>query len=388
MSAGQPAPDIQRIVVVGNGIAGLTAADALRGAGFAGELVVVGEEQHPAYSRPALSKALLAPSADLTAHHLPAPTHGATEILGVAATGLDVEAREVLLADGSRQDYDRLVIATGSRARRLTDSPEELTLRGIDDALRLRQRLADKPSVLLVGGGPLGMEIASGCVDAGCAVTLVSLGAPLVEQLGEHLAGVFTAAARRRGLRIVESGAVSVELADGGVAQVIDGDGALHRADLLVSAVGDIPNVEWLADTGLVTPTASGGVLQVDERGLLRPDIAAVGDVAAFPSAYGVRRVPLWSSAIEQAKVAAVALLQGDEAPALAFQPYFWTEAFGLSLKAVGPMPLVGDPEYVDGTPDGPALMRWQHQDGSASAVALDYRIPIPRLRKVCLPVA
>ena len=70
----------------------------------------------------------------------------------------------------------------------------------------------------------------------------------------------------------------------------------------------------------------------------------------------------------------------------LAFQPYFWTEAFGLNLKAIGPMPVAGEPEYVDGGPGGPALMRWRHANGAGSAVALDYRIPIPRLRKVVLP--
>lgn len=366
-----------RIVVVGNGIAGLTAADSLRGAGFDGELVIVGEERHAAYSRPALSKALLAPAADLSAHHLPPPTHRATEILGIAAVGLDVAAREIVLGDGSSQAYDGLVIATGSRARRLTDSADELTLRGIDDAIRLRDRIADRPSVLVVGGGPLGMEIASGCVAAGCAVTLVSLGAPLLEQLGKHLAEVFADTALSRGLRIVTSGAVSVEVA-GGIARVVDGDGALHEAEVLISAVGDIPNVEWLAGTGLVTEGPSGGVLCVDQQGLLRPDIAAVGDVAAFPSAYGLRRVPLWSSAIEQAKVAATALLRGADAPPLALQPYFWTEAFGLSLKAVGPMPVAGDPEYIEGEPGAPALMRWPE-----AAVALNYRIPIPRLRRL-----
>ncbi|MFF3503375.1 NAD(P)/FAD-dependent oxidoreductase [Streptomyces sp. NPDC003247] len=369
----------ERIVVVGNGIAGVTAADGLRGAGFDGELTIIGDERHAAYSRPALSKALLAPASDLSAHRLPAPTHGATEILGVPATGLDVAGHRVTLADGSAQPYDALVVATGSRARRLTGSPHELTLRGFDDAVALRERIAVGRSVLVVGGGPLGMEIASNCVAAGCAVTLVSQGAPLVEQIGAHLAGVFTAAARERGVRIVDSGAVSVEH-DGDRARVVAGDGAVHEAEVLVSAVGDIPNVEWMSGTGLVTH----GALHVDERGMLGRDIAAVGDVAAFPTTRGVRRIPLWSSAIEQAKVAAVALMSGADAPPLAFEPYFWTEAFGLTLKAVGDLPVAGEPEYVDGGPLGPALMRWAGVDGAGSAVALDYRIPIPRLRRVC----
>lgn len=116
-----------------------------------------------------------------------------------------------------------------------------------------------------------------------------------------------------------------------------------------MTAVGDVPNTEWLADTGL----AAKGAVPVDSRGLVRPDVAAVGDLAAFPTPYGLRRIPLWSSAIEQAKVAARALVRGDDAPPLRFQPYFWTEQFGLSLKAVGHLPLEGEPAYVEGGPGG-----------------------------------
>ncbi|MGW3590171.1 NAD(P)/FAD-dependent oxidoreductase [Streptomyces fungicidicus] len=368
-----------RVVVVGNGIAGLTAADTLREAGFDGELTVVGDEPHPAYSRPALSKALLLDEDDLTSHELPPAGHGATELLGVRATGLDVDRRRVTLDDGTQLPYDRLVLATGSRARRLSGLPGELTLRGLDDALSLRGRLAAAPSVVVVGGGPLGMEIASGCRAAGCEVTLVSQGVPLVLQLGPYLAGVFAGAAREHGLTVLETAAARIE-GHGANARVVLDEGTVLEADVVLTAAGDIPNTEWLAGSGL---TAKGAV-PVDSRGLVRPDVAAVGDLAAFPTAHGVRRVPLWSSAIEQAKVAARALLRGDEAPPLDFQPYFWTEQFGLSLKAVGHLPAEGEPKYVDGAPGGgPALMRWPHQDGTADTVALNYRIAIPRLRRM-----
>ncbi|MEV0154689.1 FAD-dependent oxidoreductase [Micromonospora sp. NPDC050686] len=369
---------IQRVVVVGNGIAGLTAADTLRAAGFDGELTIVGDETHPAYSRPALSKALLLDGDDLSSHELPPATHGATELLGVRATGLDVDRQLVTLDDGAALPYDRVVLATGSRARRLSDLSEEFVLRGLDDALALRKRLAGRPSVVVVGGGPLGMEIASGCLTAGCQVTLVSQGVPLILQLGPHLAEVFVRAARERGLTIVETGSARLDRC-GGDARVVLDDGAVLEAELVVTAVGDIPNTEWLADTGLT----SHGVVQVDSRGLVRPEIAAVGDLAAFPTPHGLRRIPLWSSAIEQAKVAAAALVRGDDTPPLQFQPYFWTEQFGLSLKAVGHLPLRGAPTYVEGGLAGPALMRWSHDDDSGAAVALNYRIPIPRLRRL-----
>jgi NADPH-dependent 2,4-dienoyl-CoA reductase/sulfur reductase-like enzyme len=367
-----------RIVIVGTGIAGLTAADWLRAAGHDGELIIVGDERHAAYSRPALSKAMLHGD-DLTAHQLPPPTHRATERLGVTATALDVDRRTVALDDGSALPYDGLVIATGSRARRLGDGAGELTLRTLDDAIALRARLAHRLPVVVVGGGALGMEIASSCLAAGCPVTLVSRGRPLLHQLGPFLADVFVTAAMERGLTVVETRSARLRR-DGAATQVITDEGTVLEADVVVTAVGDLHNVEWLAASGLLR----GGALDVDSRGRVRPDIVAAGDVAAFPTRRGVRRVPLWTSAIDQGKVAAAALLRGDEAPALDFQPYFWTEQFGLTLKAAGFLPLAGPPAFVDGdSTRGPALMRWAHPDGSGTAVALNYRIPVPRLRRL-----
>lgn len=375
-----------RVVVVGNGVAGLTAGDSLRAAGFDGDLTIVGAEVHAPYSRPALSKALLLNAADITSHQLPEATHQATELRGIRACGLDVGRKIVLLDDGTHLPYDGLVIASGSRARRLSyeragDDADELTLRNLEDAIALRRRLASKPSVVVVGGGPLGMEIASACVSAGSTVTLVSRGSPLLHQLGPFLSGVFAAAAVDRGLKIISSGSATLRRSSG-APRVVLPDGTVLEADLVITAVGDIPNAEWLTTSGLLT----AGAVHVDTRGRLRPDIVAVGDIAAFPTARGVRRIPLWSSAIEQSKAAVVSLLIGDGAPELSFQPYFWTEQFGLSLKAVGPLPLSGPPRIVEGEPPpGPTLMRWVSGDGAGTAVAINYRIPIPKLRRLSL---
>ncbi|WEH39192.1 NAD(P)/FAD-dependent oxidoreductase [Streptomyces sp. NBC_01218] len=382
----------ERAVVVGNGIAGLTAADALREAGFDGELTIVGDEPYPAYSRPALSKALLRDGDGLASHALPPPGHGATELLGVRATRLRLDRRQVILDDGTDLPYDRLVLATGSRARRLSDLPEELTLRGLDDAMALRGRLAGRPSVVVIGGGPLGMEIASACLAAGCPVTLVSSGVPQTAQLGPYLAGVLAGAARARGLALVGSGPARIERREGS-ARVVLADGTVLEAEVLVSAVGDIPNTEWLADTGLTAKgaglTADRGAVPVDPRGLVRPRVAAVGDLAALPTPYGLRRLPFWSSAIEQAKTAASALLRGDDTPPLRSRPYFWTEQFGLSLKMAGRQAPSGSPEFLDGEPGGgPSFMRWPCKDGTGTAAALDYRIALPRLRRAAGPGA
>ncbi len=378
---------MRRIVVVGNGIAGLTACDSLRSAGFEGELTVVGAERHHPYSRPALSKALLHGEDSLQAHELPQPTHEAAELLGVSATGLDPDARLVRLDGGGELPYDGLVIASGSRAKRLTEGqsegdariPRELTLRTIEDAVLLKELVEGRPSVIVIGGGPLGMEVASGCLHMGCDVTLVSDATPLSRQLGDHLAGIFTSAAVRRGLCVVGGG--KARLADHGAgSRVVLADGTELEADLVVTAIGDQPNTEWLAGSGLLTD----GALRVDSRGRLRPDIVAAGDVAFFPTSRGVQRIPLWTSAIDQAKAAAVGLLQGDAAPGFSFQPYFWTEGFGLSLKAAGFTPVAGTPDFCE-PGDGPdsVLMRWDNQDGSGTAAAVNYRIPIPKLRRL-----
>ncbi len=152
------------------------------------------------------------------------------------------------------------------------------------------------------------------------------------------------------------------------------------EADLVVTAIGDEPNIGWLAGSNLLVD----GSLRVDTRGRLRPEIVAAGDVAFFPTSRGVQRVPLWTSAIDQAKVAAVGLLQGDAAPELDFQPYFWTEGFGLSLKSVGFTPVAGAPDYCEPGKDPESmLLRWENRDGSGTAAAVNYRIPIPKLRRL-----
>ncbi len=376
--------ELRRIAIVGGGIASLTAAETLRREGFDGDLTIIGDEPHAPYSRPALSKAALLDD-EMTSHRLPDPEHGAQVVRGTPVTrlDLDLDRRTLHLAHGDPIEFDGLVIASGSRARRLSDSPAELTLRGLDDAVALRAALASHPDVIVIGGGPLAMEVASGCRATGSAVTLISRRAPMTSQLGDVLAGALGAAARDAGVRLVRSAHVAVDDCAGGARVTLD-DGRVLEAPLVVTAIGDDANVEWLAGSGLL----HDGQLRVDSRGRVAPGIVAAGDVATLHGVTGWSRVPLWTSAIEQAKVAAAALLHGDAAPELSFQPYFWTDQFGLSLKVCGALPVAGDPEVIDGSiAEGRALLRWEHEGGSATAAALGYRIPVPRLRAHTRPL-
>lgn len=376
---------MERIVVVGGGIAGLTAAHALRDAGFTGELTLVGEEPTATYSRPVLSKAALV-SAEVAGHELSEPTHGGTELRGRRATGVRVKDHVVTLDDGTELPFDGLVIATGAGVRRLTDSPYELALRTVADAEVVHARLADTPRVAVVGSGPLAMELASGAAARGCSVTVVCDGLPMERHLGHHLATLLSDAARAHGVRLVDSRAVSAE-ATADAARVQTASGEVVEADVLVTAIGDLTHDAWLADSGLLT----GGHLLVDTRGRVldadghaRPNIVAAGDVSWWPSPAGPRRSPLWTSAIDQATTAARGLVLGEEAHPFEALPYFWTEQFGLHLRAVGPLPVGGDPVVIEQDGDSPrALLHWPSTIAVGTAVAVNYRIPIPKLRRL-----
>lgn len=368
--------NLDHVVIAGNGIAGLTAGDTLRRLGYEGALTIVGEEPYSTYSRPALSKVALAPGDDMDVGTLPDPTHGATELLGRSVTGLAPEKKEVLLDDGTSLTYDGLIIATGSHARSFTQSGREYTLRSLDDAAHLKARLIDRPTVTIIGGGPLGMEAASGAVGLGCAVTLIHPGTPMEMHLGPLLGGILTEAALESGLRTVDSMVSSVREEADGMAVTLT-DGTEVRSDIVVTAAGDLPNTAWLEDSGLLVD----GRLIADDRCRVTDSIVAAGDVVWVDRGEGPRRSPIWTAAIEQAKVAAAALLAGDEAGRLDFQSYFWTDQWGLNLKMSGPVPQGVEPIVVKGSlAERSAVLHWPE---SGTAAALNMRMPIPRLHKL-----
>jgi 3-phenylpropionate/trans-cinnamate dioxygenase ferredoxin reductase subunit len=375
-----------RLVVVGASIAGVTAAESARNAGFDGRITLVGAEDHPPYTRPALSKALLRGHEPAQTVHLPSVDTEIEVLRGARATALDAELRRVGLSDGEWVEYTDLVIATGTRARTLHDFPgtgkspsgEERTLRSLDDALALRAAMGSATCALIIGGGFVGTEVASACIEAGLRTEVLTRHSRLVPQLGDDLADLVTQRAMAAGMRLTRvDGPLTVPSWQGGL-HVVRTSAGEREADLVLTAVGDHPGLEWLASSPL---HLDGGIV-VDEHCVAAPHIFAVGDVARMKTSQGVAaRTPFWTAALEQARVAGEAVVRGRAATPYQPRPYFWTEAFGLTINIAGPIPASGRHEALEGDlAEGAGVFRWG-RGHDATVAAVNRRLPIRKLR-------
>jgi NADPH-dependent 2,4-dienoyl-CoA reductase/sulfur reductase-like enzyme len=342
------------IVIVGASLAGLRGAEALRLRGYTGPLDIVGDEPHPPYDRPPLSKHVLAGELAPDATALPnlVPLR-ANWHLGVAATGLDREARTLRLADGRALAYRRLLIATGAQARPWP-GPERaalsgvFTLRGRDDAAALRAVLAKGPRhVLIVGGGLIGCEVASCCRDLGIDVTLVDPNpTPLARSLGTFVGGVVAGLLERSGVDFRPGAHVELLEGDpfGGFRRAHLRGGETIEAEVAIVALGAVRSTGWLAGAGLMADggglTCDGACRALAADGTPCEDIYAAGDVARWPNPiYGGRLISVehWGNAVEQAGHAARNMLASpDDQEPYAHLPAFWSSQFGINIKAVG----------------------------------------------------
>ncbi|MYV47147.1 FAD/NAD(P)-binding oxidoreductase [Streptomyces sp. SID2888] len=337
-------PTPTRITVVGASAAGLSVVEGLRREGYAGSITWIGEEAHLPYDRPPLSKQLLSGAWETGRLRLRDPGDfealGVDLRLGARAVALDARKRTIALADGGSADYDTLVVATGTRARRLpgTDGVASVhVLRTVEDALSLREALAGKPHLVVVGGGFVGAEAAAVARGLGCEVTLVTDTAqPMGDALGDELGSMLRAVHTEHGVRIETGALVGQVLTDGGRACGVRlVDGRTIAADAVLVGIGAQPNVEWLAGSGV--PVGNG--VECDATLYAGSGVWAAGDVASWlhPRTQEPVRIEHRTNAAEQGLAVARNILAGPErARPFDSVPYVWSDQYDLKIQIHG----------------------------------------------------
>lgn len=339
---------MRRVVVVGAAAAGLAAAETLRAEGFDGTITMVGEERHPPYDRPPLSKQLM--SGAWEADRLALRDSDALAALqaewrlSTRAVALDAAGRRVTLEDGESLLFDGLVIATGVQPRRLAAPvPAGVhVLRRLEDALALRAALATRPRVVVVGSGVLGAEFAATARGQGCEVTLIGNAAlPMIRQFGPVIGAMVAERHRAAGVALRPStGVVGIEGQDQATGVRL-ATGEVVAADLVLVAIGSVPAIGWLRGSGLEL----GDGVVCDACCQAAPGIYAAGDVASWWHAgYGRRlRIEHRMNASEQGAAAARNLLgAGQEFRPI---PFLWSDQFDVKLQSYGLFPPDGEIE-------------------------------------------
>ena len=330
------------IIIVGAGQAGLQLAESLRVEGWTGGVTLLGDEPHPPYQRPPLSKAFL--TGDTTKDRLVLRGPEALAAKGIEhranarVEAIDRAARAVRLTDGDVLSYHALALATGSRARALPIPGAALdgvlSLRGIDDGERILAGIEAAPRVVIVGGGFIGLEIAATARKRGCDVTILEAAPRLMARaVAPSLSAFYAALHEGHGARLLLGAGVLAILGENGRARAVaTADGVEHPADLVIIGAGARPNDELAVAAGLACD--NGVIVDACSR-TSDPLIVAAGDCAVRRDADGaLRRLESVQNAIEQAKSGAAALM-GVEKPFVA-APWFWSDQFDVKLQMAG----------------------------------------------------
>jgi p-cumate 2,3-dioxygenase ferredoxin reductase component len=331
---------IEHIVIAGAGQAGGRAAEALRARGFQGAIAMLGEEPHPPYERPQLSKAMLhTPDASVAYIKQAKDWKDTLNVrleTGAAVTDCDIDRRTVKTVDGRSFPFDRLLVATGTRPRRLAAlerSPLEVQyLRNVEDALRFRQSIRDKSRIVIVGGGVIGLEAACAAAKNGCRVTVIESEQRLLARAFPAIVSNLVAERHRHhGVEFVFRATVIGSTSDG----VKLSDGSEIAADLVLVGIGVEPVATVAESLGL---PCRGGIA-VDACGRTEaPDVFCAGDAALqFSRCHGrAIRVETWANAQNQAISVAGNMI--GEPKEYADPPWFWTDQYDLNIQVAGDM--------------------------------------------------
>ncbi|MER1967529.1 FAD-dependent oxidoreductase [Castellaniella sp. GW247-6E4] len=332
-----------QFVVVGGGLAGAVACKALRDGGFKGQLHLVGDEGVLPYERPPLSKdVLLKEAGSVSCDVLPQTAYKDLSIdttLGAKVELVDWARKEVVFHSGARLPYEKVLISTGSRPRRLPIFGEGLKnvlyLRDIQDAYAIKAALTRYKNILIVGGGWIGLEVAAAARILGLDVTVLDVSERLCNRINcSDLSAFLRDLHLGKGVHLKLGCSVSSFDGDSAVERVRLSDGSLLAVDLIVVGIGSVPNSEIVADAD-GNPLSNG--LLVDEWGRTDlPDVFAAGDVSVIKTLGGRVRFESWDSARHQAQMAANGMLDDGKENITPYAPWFWSTQYGNMVQMVG----------------------------------------------------
>jgi 3-phenylpropionate/trans-cinnamate dioxygenase ferredoxin reductase component len=390
------------VVIVGGSLAGLRSAEGIRRAGYTGPIKVIGNEPYLPYNRPPLSKELLSGSGDIDEIYFPIKESVADIewVLGQAATSLDTKEQKVTDLSGATHSYSALVIATGLRPKPLPVNSNGISgvhvLRTFDDAVALRKQLLPGVKVVILGAGFIGCEVAATAIKAGCQVKVIARAhEPMEEALGKTLAKEVKRRHELKGVEFVKGASVFGLIGDGHVQRIILDSGVIYDADLVVVAIGSLPNTEWLEGSGIDISNGvlvDGGLRVLSSNGDVIENVFAVGDVARYVNPLFdqvPRRVEHWNLPTETGKRAGQVLgkhLNGESVAEMLAEPFaplpsFWSDQYDMHILAFGMTYLADRSELVAGELSGECVLEYFRDDKLVGVCGIGMRPTIQSYR-------
>ena len=390
------------VVIVGGSLAGLRSAEGIRRAGYSGPIKVIGNEPYLPYNRPPLSKDLLSGTGQIDEIYFPIKESVADIewVLGQAATSLDTKEQKVIDLSGASHPYSALVIATGLRPKPLPVDSNGISgvhvLRTFDDAVGLRKQLLPGVKTVILGAGFIGCEVAATAIKAGCQVKVVARAhEPMEEALGNILAKEVKRRHELKGVEFVKGASVFGLIGDGHVQRIILDSGVIYDADLVVVAIGSLPNTEWLEGSGIDISNGvlvDGGLRALSSDGAVIENVFAVGDVARYANPLFdqiPRRVEHWNLPTETGKRAGQILgrqLNGESVAQVLAEPFaplpsFWSDQYEMHILAFGMTYLADRSELVAGELSGECVLEYFRDDKLVGVCGIGMRPTIQSYR-------
>lgn len=396
--SGAPLPPEGHVLIVGAGLAGYHTARGVRANGHTGPITIFGEENRPAYDRPALSKAYLTGAAaeeDLLLDDPEDPLDvtwvGGVGVVRLSGSADGTEPLGVHTHDGAFHPGDAVVITTGAYAMSLPAASSEeglgarpYVLRNMEDALALRDTTLEGLDVAVVGGGFLALEAAATCTERGAGSVTVAAGEehPGARRLGRPVGEAIRAAHEAHGVRFASASRAQAVRSCHRGHEVILADGETITADIVICAIGARPRTEWLLGSE-VTLTSDTGAVACDDTGATAvPGVYAAGDCAQWAShSSGLRPVGHWQEAVEEAAVVAAALTGADPVPLQ--EPYFWSDQFDLRIQGAGRIHLANEVTVAEGSPaEGNLLVHYARDGQNVGILGINRLKDVTRWRK------